>query len=433
MSAFDPAYLNLRAGADQAPHKPVLLLTVIRAMELGLITENRIHVTDELIRLFREFWRTLVRTNHQERFHLPFYHLSNEDSGIWSIVKLPGFDEHALTDSHSIKSLSALRRYVAYATLRQDVFLRWMDPVQRELARSHILNRYFPKRSDADDGKEEDDSWKPEEIIPAIEAYFAMVAQELAEQKVVKTAVYRSLEEEGSRTAKSYEYKMQNISAVLALNDLPFLKGLPPARNFQRALEPLVLAYLAEHPARRVELLAYGQHRHAQQSLHQLFDAAALAEEPAPHYQAAPERDRSFRGVKVDFASREHACRNLGRSGEDLIVSYEKALLAAHGRADLAEEVEWASQTQGDGLGYDIRSFTVEYEERFIEVKTTNFDRDTPFLITENEVAFSRENPDQYKLYRLFDFGKKPRMYTLKGSMEQACVMAPVRYRAWAR
>jgi hypothetical protein len=432
MASPDLSYLNLRQGPNDAPHKPVLLLTVMRAMELGLVTENKVYITDELIRLFREYWRTLVHSNHQERFYLPFYHLCNEKSGIWAIQKLPGFDENAIDASHSIKSLAALRKYVAYGMLRDDVFLRWMDTVQREVARAHLLQLYFPKRQEQDK-EEEDDAWKPEEILPAVEAYFAMVAKELADQKVVKSHVYRDLEAEGARTWKSYEYKMQNISAVLALNDLPFLKGLLPARNFQRSLEPLVLAYMDAHPEKRTALLAYGQHRNAQQSLLDLLDAETLVEEPAPHYEARPARERTFRAIKVDFASREHACRNLGRSGEDLIVSYEKTRLAAAGRADLAEEVEWSSQTRGDGLGYDIRSFTVEYEERFIEVKTTNFDRETPFLITDNELAFSQENPDQYKLYRLFDFGKKPRMYTLSGSMEVACELAPVRFRAWAK
>ena len=54
-------------------------------------------------------------------------------------------------------------------------------------------------------------------------------------------------------------------------------------------------------------------------------------------------------------------------SGEDLIVNYEKAVLTEAGRTDLANQVEWVAQTKGDGLGYDIRSFTTEYEERFIQ------------------------------------------------------------------
>lgn len=429
MAPLDLSYLELRQGKNDAPHKPVLLLAVMRGMEVGLITENKIFITDELIRLFREYWKTLVLSQHQERFYLPFYHLSNDGSNIWSILKLPGFDTNALTASNSIKSLSALRQYVAYGQLRPDVFLKWMDPVHREAARAYLLTTYFPKPL----AEDSDDAWKPEEALPTIEAYFDMVAKELAQEKVVKAHVYRNLEETGIRTAKSHEFKMQNISAVLALNDLPFLRGLLPARNFQRSLEPLVIAYLDANPAKRDQLVAYGALRKTQLALTELFDAGSLVAEEAPTYQARPSTERSYRAVKVDFASREHACRNLGRNGEDLIMTYEKSRLAARGRADLAEEVEWVAQTRGDGLGYDIRSFNIEYEERYIEVKTTNFDRETPFLITDNELEFSKENPEQYRLYRLFDFGKKPRLYTLRGSMEDACVIAPVRFRAWAR
>jgi len=432
MTSQDLSHLDVKQGPNDAPHKPVLLLTLMRAMELGLVSENKFLITDDIIGLFYNYWKELVRSNHTAKFYLPFYHLANDGSGIWQIQKLPGFEANALTSSNSIKSLSALRQYVAYGKLRDDVFMQWIDPVQRELARKHLLNRYFPLPVE-EEATEERTAWTPEEIQPTIEAYFDMVVKALNEEKVVKAHVYRSLEEEGIRTAKSYEFKMQNISAVLALNDLPFLRGLVPAKNFQRSLEPQVLAYLDAKPQLRAQLLEYGQFRSKQLVLDEFHSSDSLVEEPAPHYAAKPDHERTFRGQKVDFAAREHACRRLGQSGEDLVLNFEKTRLVAAGRTDLANEVEWVAKTQGDGLGYDIRSFTIEYEERFIEVKTTNFDRQTPFMITANELAFSRENPDQYKLYRLFDFAKKPRYYTLTGSMEEACVTAPVSYRAWAK
>jgi hypothetical protein len=432
MPSQDLSHLDVKQGPNDAPHKPVLLLTLMRAIELGLVSENKFLITNDLIGLFYSYWKELVRSNHTAKFYLPFYHLSNDGSEIWQIQKLPGFDTNALTASSSIKSLSALRQYVAYGKLRDDVFMQWIDPVQRELARKYLLGRYFPIPV-VEDTSEERAAWSREEIQPTIETYFDMVVKALNEEKVVKAHVYRSLEEEGIRTAKSYEFKMQNISAVLALNDLPFLRGLVPAKNFQRSLEPLVLEYLDAKPQLRAQLLQYGQIRSKQLVLDEFNSSNSLVEEPAPHYEAKADYERTFRGQKVDFAAREHACRRLGQSGEDLVVNFERSRLIAAGRTDLANEVEWVAKTQGDGLGYDIRSFTTDYEERFIEVKTTNFDRQTPFMITANELAFSRENPEQYKLYRLFDFAKKPRYYTLSGSMEEACVTAPVSYRAWAK
>lgn len=37
----------------------------------------------------------------------------------------------------------------------------------------------------------------------------------------------------------------------------------------------------------------------------------------------------------------------------------------------MAGEVRWVSKKQGDGLGYDIASFTPEGDPVFVEVKTT--------------------------------------------------------------
>jgi len=54
--------------------------------------------------------------------------------------------------------------------------------------------------------------------------------REGAGEKVVKAYEYRrSHNENAERSAKAYEFKMQNISAVLALNDLPYITGLTPA------------------------------------------------------------------------------------------------------------------------------------------------------------------------------------------------------------
>ncbi len=139
MATQELSYLNIRQGVNDAPHKPVLLLAVMRALELGLVTENKIAM-DELVALFYSYWKELVRSNHVAKFYLPFYHLSNDGSGLWQIQKLPGFDENALTSSNSVKSLATLRRYVAFGKLRDDVFIRWIDPFNVKLPASTSSN-----------------------------------------------------------------------------------------------------------------------------------------------------------------------------------------------------------------------------------------------------------------------------------------------------
>jgi hypothetical protein len=57
--------------------------------------------------------------------------------------------------------------------------------------------------------------------------------------------------------------------------------------------------------------------------------------------------------------------------------------------------------------------------ELFIEVKTTNSGKYQPFMISDNEVAFSEEHPDQYSLYRVFQFKNDPRLFTLDGRIHE--------------
>ena len=89
-----------------------------------------------------------------------------------------------------------------------------------------------------------------------------------------------------------------------------------------------------------------------------------------------------------------------------------------------------ASVDEGDGLGYDIRSFEHDGRPRFIEVKTTSFGERTPFFVTANEVRFAREQASQFQLYRLFDFRVAPRMFQLDGPIEQHCMLDAANYRA---
>ena len=75
-------------------------------------------------------------------------------------------------------------------------------------------------------------------------------------------------------------------------------------------------------------------------------------------------------------------------------------------------------------------SFDVDGHERFIEVKTTSFGKQTPFFVSRNELEFSDLARDQYHLYRLFELRRQPRMFDLVGSVRGHCRLDPVTYRA---
>jgi hypothetical protein len=45
-------------------------------------------------------------------------------------------------------------------------------------------------------------------------------------------------------------------------------------------------------------------------------------------------------------------------------------------------------------------------------------------------LALSKGAKDQFHRYRLFEFRKAPRLFDLRGSLEQHCLLDPVTYRA---
>jgi len=104
--------------------------------------------------------------------------------------------------------------------------------------------------------------------------------------------------------------------------------------------------------------------------------------------------------------------------------------LEVAGKAELAERVAWVSKDVGDGLGYDIESFEAGGQRIFIEVKTTKGPINTPFFLTENERRVAAEKADAYRLYRLFNFGTKPRIFVVPGPLDDNLTLAPIIYRA---
>lgn len=131
----------------KAPHKPILILSVIELIEEGLITENKIQITPELVATFQKLWLKLVpEEGWQPRFFLPFFHLNNEKSKIWHLELVDGA-KVALTNSYSPKSLSALKDSVKFAWLSEDLFELLMNQVEREQIRKMLLLQYFPQSS----------------------------------------------------------------------------------------------------------------------------------------------------------------------------------------------------------------------------------------------------------------------------------------------
>jgi 5-methylcytosine-specific restriction protein A len=75
------------------------------------------------------------------------------------------------------------------------------------------------------------DDWSTQELRAAVVAYVDMQRKNRDGQPFVKKRYYAELHKQFGRTEKSYEFRMQNISYVLAMMGRVWLTGLKPAKN----------------------------------------------------------------------------------------------------------------------------------------------------------------------------------------------------------
>ena len=89
--------------------------------------------------------------------------------------------------------------------------------------------------------------------------------------------------------------------------------------------------------------------------------------------------------TNVDFSKVNAEKKRVGDVGEAMVLNYEKKRLMDAGKSELAEKVEHVSVTQGDGLGYDIKSYQEDGTPLYIEVKTTKQNIKADFYLSKRE------------------------------------------------
>lgn len=126
-----------------APHKPVLLLSIIDGYKKGEITDNHIYITPELLASFHMNWLHYVDTEHSMNFSLPFFHMNSEP--FWKL-EYKATEETFLTKSRSIKSFNALYRAAECAVIDPELAGYLQQGNTRNKINAHILEVYFPDK-----------------------------------------------------------------------------------------------------------------------------------------------------------------------------------------------------------------------------------------------------------------------------------------------
>ncbi len=275
------------------------------------------------------------------------------------------------------------------------------------------------------------ENWSHLEVEACVADYLDMLTLELNGQRYSKTDHAKALMQKlDDRSRPSIEFKHGNISAVMLALGYPYINGYKPRGNYQA----LLLDIAEEQVQRNMALQEAAQAAVLQPALATAVEAMQHIWVPAPKpgkvREEPPSYQPNFSSIRRDYLAQESRNRSLGRAGELFVLELEVRRLHDAGRKILSERVEHVAVTQGDGLGFDVLSYEEDGRERLIEVKTTAFGELTPFYVSRNEVARSEQDADRYRLYRLFDFRKKPRLFNLGGPITAHCELDAVSYLA---
>lgn len=130
-------------GFGKAPHKPILLLAIIKLAERALLSSPKLFITPDLVLNYKNLFKNLVRTGHWNNFALPFFHMRSE--AFYRLKPNPGM-EASLGKAKSTKSLNKLKSLVAGAEIDRALFYLLQDERCREVLKQEVLGFYFPDR-----------------------------------------------------------------------------------------------------------------------------------------------------------------------------------------------------------------------------------------------------------------------------------------------
>lgn len=127
---------NKKQESGNAPYKPILLLSVIDLITQGLIKENQIPVSDDLIDTFNKYWGILApNSSYKGGLHYPFLYLQSE--GFWHV--------HFKTEFKGLqpKTTNKLKEAVEYASLDSELFELLQDKIPREELIDTLISVWF--------------------------------------------------------------------------------------------------------------------------------------------------------------------------------------------------------------------------------------------------------------------------------------------------
>lgn len=154
---YNECFLNLHTAQSKklpAPHKSLLLLSIIDLIEKGFITSNKIELTDVLIRTFKANTNWFIGHSIIFRPNIgqPFYHLQHEN--FWNLIPVSQEQELNLAaDTPSkygprkaVYSIKGLREQYKYALIDPELFELLQNADVRAKLRTTLISKYLSQQ-----------------------------------------------------------------------------------------------------------------------------------------------------------------------------------------------------------------------------------------------------------------------------------------------
>lgn len=116
-----------------APHKVIMLLSVIDLIEAGFITSNKIELSEMLEERFKSNWKRYVKEDsvYKPAVGTPFWHLNYEP--FWRLVPFEGGNEQIMSLQKSNPySPNLICKHIKYAIIDKDLFDLLQDETPRK-------------------------------------------------------------------------------------------------------------------------------------------------------------------------------------------------------------------------------------------------------------------------------------------------------------
>lgn len=128
-----------KIAGKQAPHKAILLLSIMDLVENGTFRTPRVELTERLETTFLRMWKRYIGTSviFQPKVATPFWHLLNEP--FYRLFQNNGQQITGGTGRYSIKWL----RENTYATIDQELFTLMKDENARAELRVVLFSSYL--------------------------------------------------------------------------------------------------------------------------------------------------------------------------------------------------------------------------------------------------------------------------------------------------